>query len=273
MIESMDSEDATRPVVMGILNVTPDSFSDGGRYVDTQDAIRHGRELFAEGAGIVDVGGESTRPGAREVPESDELRRILPVVEALADIGVVSIDTRKERVAKSALRAGASIINDVSARLGAIAAESGAGWVAMHAQGAPETMQHSPHYVDVVEEVYRFLEGCRTLAEKIGIQRLYLDPGIGFGKTVDHNLALLRNLGRFLDLDTPILVGISRKSFLAALTRLQSTADPLEREEESLAANIWALEHGASVVRVHRVAPVVEYLRLVDAMRIAKGQS
>jgi dihydropteroate synthase len=256
---------------MGILNVTPDSFSDGGRYIDTLDAIRHGRELFEEGAGIVDVGGESTRPGAQEVPEAEELRRILPVVEALAEVGVVSIDTRKEHVAKLALRAGATIVNDVTATLGAIAAEFEAGWVAMHAKGNPETMQHSPHYADVVDEVYRFLEDCRNRAEKLGVQELYLDPGIGFGKTVDHNLALLRDLGRFLDLGAPILVGISRKSFLADLTRLRRRTDPMDREEESLAVNIWALAHGASVVRVHEVSPVIEYLRLVEAMRMTEG--
>lgn len=271
MSDAMESNQIMRPVVMGILNVTPDSFSDGGRYVDTQDAIRHGRDLFAQGAGIVDVGGESTRPGAQEVSETEELRRILPVVEALAEDGVVSIDTRKERVAKTALRAGATIVNDVSASLGATAAEFGAGWVAMHAQGVPETMQQSPHYADVVEEVYRFLQGCRIQAEKFGVRELYLDPGIGFGKTVDHNLALLRNLTRFLDLGTPILVGVSRKSFLASLTRLQQMAAPIEREEQSLAANIWALTHGASVVRVHEVSPVIEYLRLVEAMKMTEG--
>jgi dihydropteroate synthase len=271
MSAAIDPDQTTLPVVMGILNVTPDSFSDGGRYVDTQDAIRHGRDLFAQGAGIVDVGGESTRPGAQEVSEAEELRRILPVVEALADDGVVSIDTRKERVAKIALQAGATIVNDVSATLGATAAEFGAGWVAMHAQGVPETMQQSPHYADVVEEVYRFLQDCRIRAEKFGVRELYLDPGIGFGKTVDHNLALLRNLARFLDLGTPILVGVSRKSFLARLTRLRQMAKPMEREEQSLAANIWALAHGASVVRVHEVSPVVEYLRLVDAMRMTES--
>ena len=259
-----------RPAVMGIVNVTPDSFSDGGRYVDTQDAIDHGRELFAQGAAIVDVGGESTRPGARTVPDDQEERRVLPVVEALAEVGVVSIDTRKEAVARSALAHGATIVNDVSASLGRVAAEFGAGWVAMHAQGDPTTMQLAPHYTDVVDEVYRFLEACREDAQTFGVRELYLDPGIGFGKSIHHNLELLRHLVRFGDLGAPVLVGISRKSFLAGLSRLNRIEDPGQREEESLAANIWALTHGASVVRVHEVTPVMEYLKLMDAMEFAR---
>ncbi len=258
-----------RPAVMGIVNVTPDSFSDGGRYVHTQDAIDHGRELFAQGATIVDVGGESTRPGAQTVPDDEERRRVLPVIEALAELGTVSIDTRKEIVARAALQSGATIVNDVSASLGRVAAEFGAGWVAMHAQGDPATMQRAPHYIDVVDEVFRFLERCRQDAESFGIRELYLDPGIGFGKSLHHNLELLRHLTRFGDLGAPVLVGISRKSFLAGLSRLSRIEDPAQRGEESLAANIWALTHGASVVRVHEVTPVVEYLRLVEAMRNA----
>ncbi|MCI2975664.1 MAG: dihydropteroate synthase [Ferrimicrobium sp.] len=255
--------------VMGIVNVTPDSFSDGGRYLDTQAAIAHGYELFAQGASLVDVGGESTRPGARTVPEDEELRRVLPVVEALAERGTVSIDTRKADVARQALRAGATIINDVSASLVTVAADHGAGWVAMHAQGDPQTMQTEPRYVNVVEEVLRFLDNCRVKADRLGVSGIYLDPGIGFGKTVEHNLALLGNLARFRELGAPILIGVSRKSFLAGLTRLGLIGDPSDREEQSLAANIWAIANGASVVRVHDVAPIVEYLRLVEAIESA----
>ncbi len=260
-----------RPVIMGIVNVTPDSFSDGGRYLDTEAALLHGRELFAQGASIVDVGGESTRPGAHMVTEDEELRRVLPVVEGLAECGTVSIDTRKARVARLAVQAGATIVNDVSASLGEVAAELGVGWVAMHAQGDPETMQRAPKYIDVVDEVYRFLEDRLVEAERLGLRELYLDPGIGFGKTAEHNLMLLGNLSRFVGLGAPILIGVSRKSFLANLGRLGPIAKPSEREEQTLAANIWAIAQGARVVRVHEVAPLAEYLGLIEAMETARS--
>ncbi|MCL5973989.1 MAG: dihydropteroate synthase [Actinobacteria bacterium] len=260
-----------RPVIMGIVNVTPDSFSDGGRYLDTEAALLHGRELFAQGASIIDVGGESTRPGAHMVTEDEELRRVLPVVEGLAECGTVSIDTRKARVARLAVQAGATIVNDVSASLGEVAAELGVGWVAMHAQGDPETMQRAPKYIDVVDEVYRFLEDRLVEAERLGLRELYLDPGIGFGKTAEHNLMLLGNLSRFVGLGAPILIGVSRKSFLANLGRLGPIAKPSEREEQTLAANIWAIAQGARVVRVHEVAPLAEYLGLIEAMETARS--
>jgi dihydropteroate synthase len=256
---------------MGIVNVTPDSFSDGGRYLDTEAALLHGRELFAQGASIIDVGGESTRPGAHMVTEDEELRRVLPVVEGLAECGTVSIDTRKARVARLAVQAGATIVNDVSASLGEVAAELGVGWVAMHAQGDPETMQRAPKYIDVVDEVYRFLEDRLVEAERLGLRELYLDPGIGFGKTAEHNLMLLGNLSRFVGLGAPILIGVSRKSFLANLGRLGPIAKPSEREEQTLAANIWAIAQGARVVRVHEVAPLAEYLGLIEAMETARS--
>ena len=260
-----------RPVIMGIVNVTPDSFSDGGRYLDTEAALLHGRELFSQGASIIDVGGESTRPGAHMVTEDEELRRVLPVVEGLAECGTVSIDTRKARVARLAVQAGATIVNDVSASLGEVAAELGVGWVAMHAQGDPETMQRAPKYIDVVDEVYRFLEDRLVEAERLGLRELYLDPGIGFGKTAEHNLMLLGNLSRFVGLGAPILIGVSRKSFLANLGRLGPIAKPSEREEQTLAANIWAIAQGARVVRVHEVAPLAEYLGLIEAMETARS--
>ena len=260
-----------RPVIMGIVNVTPDSFSDGGRYLDTEAALLHGRELFAQGASIIDVGGESTRPGAHMVTEDEELRRVLPVVEGLAECGTVSSDTRKARVARLAVQAGATIVNDVSASLGEVAAELGVGWVAMHAQGDPETMQRAPKYIDVVDEVYRFLEDRLVEAERLGLRELYLDPGIGFGKTAEHNLMLLGNLSRFVGLGAPILIGVSRKSFLANLGRLGPIAKPSEREEQTLAANIWAIAQGARVVRVHEVAPLAEYLGLIEAMETARS--
>jgi len=258
--------------IMGIVNVTPDSFSDGGRYFDPARAVEHGLELFAEGADIVDVGGESTRPGAVPVPEEEELRRVLPVVEALAPWGVVSVDTTKFRVAREAVAAGARIVNDVSGRLGQVAAELGAGWVAMHAKGDPATMQLNPTYADVVAEVRDWLAARLAEARQLGIEDLWLDPGIGFGKRVEHNLALLAHLPELAALGAPVLVGVSRKSVLAALSSREGVLPPSEREEQSLAAAIYALSRGASIVRVHRVRPVRDYLRLIAAMEEA-GQA
>lgn len=255
--------------IMGIVNVTPDSFSDGGRYFDPARAIEHGLELFAEGADIVDVGGESTRPGAVPVPEAEELRRVLPVVEALAPYGVVSIDTVKPAVARAALQAGATIVNDVSGRLGLVAAEVGAVWIAMHSQGDPQTMQANPTYGDVVGEVSAWLGERRDEGRALGVREVWLDPGIGFGKTLAHNLALIAHLRQIKALGAPVVIGVSRKSMLAELSRAEPALPPLEREEQSLAAAIWAIEHGADVVRVHRVRPIRDYLRLAAAMEEA----
>ncbi len=258
-------------LVMGIVNVTPDSFSDGGRYFEHARAVEHGLELFAEGADIVDVGGESTRPGAVPVAEAEELRRVIPVIEALAPYGTISVDTVKEGVARAAVRAGATILNDVSGRLGPVAAELGVGWIAMHAKGDPQTMQQNPTYDDVVSEVRAWLAARLEEGRSLGVGRIWLDPGIGFGKTLAHNLALLGHLDALSTLGAPLAIGVSRKSMLAELCRAHGPLPPLEREEQSLAAAIWSIEHGVQLVRVHRVRPVRDYLHLRAAMHDAVG--
>ncbi|HET7522745.1 MAG TPA: dihydropteroate synthase [Acidimicrobiales bacterium] len=251
--------------VMGVLNVTPDSFSDGGRWLDPQAAVAHGREMAAEGADIIDVGGESTRPGALPVSEEEELRRVLPVVEALADEGLaVSIDTRKASVARAAVAAGASIINDVSSELWPVAAETGAGWVAMHMPADPEVMQSHAHYDDVVGEVRAYLVQRANEAVRAGVQRVWIDPGIGFGKTAEHNLSLLRHLDELVGTGFPVLVGTSRKSFLGRLAPEGGGAPsgPSDRLEGTVATTTWAITRGADVVRVHDVRPASQAVRL-----------
>jgi len=245
---------------MGVLNVTPDSFSDGGLWFDHEAAVRHGRELFAEGADVVDVGGESTRPGAGPVSEAEEQRRVLPVIEALAPLGRISVDTRHRAVAEAAVAAGATLINDISASLGDVAAEAGVGWVAMHMRGEPRTMQHQPRYDDVVAEVRDHLVARATMATDRGVREVWIDPGIGFGKTIDHNLSLLGHLGELVATGFPVLVGASRKSFLGTIT---GGRPPGERLAASLAAAVWAGHVGAGMVRVHDVAPTVKAMRVV----------
>jgi dihydropteroate synthase len=245
---------------MGVLNVTPDSFSDGGRWFDHRAAVAHGLELFAAGADVVDVGGESTRPGAAAVEEAEELRRVIPVVEALAPYGRVSIDTRKPAVAEAAVEAGASLVNDVSARLWAVAAAGGAGFVAMHMQGSPQTMQEAPSYGDVVAEVRDFLVERAERARAAGVEEVWIDPGIGFGKDLRHNLLLLRHLGVLVDTGYPVLVGASRKSFLRRLLGEQRPDDVLDG---SLAAAVMALASGVGMVRVHDVAATVQARQVV----------
>jgi|SRR5687767_4744688 len=250
------------PLVMGVLNVTPDSFSDGGRYLDQAAAVARGHELVAEGADVVDVGGESTRPGAELVPEAEELHRVLPVVEALAPHVRVSVDTRKRAVAEAAVAAGATLVNDVSASLHEVAAAAGVGWVAMHMRGEPATMQDDPRYDDVVGEVRDFLVARAEAAVAAGVEEVWIDPGIGFGKTVEHNLCLLKHVGRLVATGFPVVVGTSRKGFLGALT---GGAGPDDRLEASLATAVQALAGGARMVRVHEVAPTVQAARLVGA--------
>ena len=261
--------------VMGILNVTPDSFSDGGRFLEPAAAIEHGRALLAEGADIVDVGGESTRPGAREVSAQEELARVGPVIEALAaERGrsgvVISVDTSKASVAAAALEAGASFVNDVTALRGdagmvGVVAVSGAECCLMHMLGDPRTMQRDPRYQDVVSEVKSFLEERLAFAVGEGVreQQVLLDPGIGFGKTVAHNLQLLARLDELVSIGRPIVVGTSRKSFLARLTTRPS--EPHERLAGTLATSVLAFERGASVLRVHDVAPAREALEVAAA--------
>ena len=257
---------------MGVVNVTPDSFSDGGDWFNPEAAIARGRALAAAGADIVDVGGESTRPGAVEVAEAEECRRILPVVAALAaDAIPVSVDTRHPGVLRAALDAGASIANDVSAltadpaSLGLVA-ETGASAVLVHMQGRPESMQDDPHYEDVVEDVFAFLAGrveaCR--AAGIGPERLAVDPGYGFGKTLEHNLALLRGLERFGALGCTVAVGVSRK---ASLGRISGEPDPRRRFPESLAAGLFALDRGVRLLRVHDVGETRRALAVWQALR------
>jgi dihydropteroate synthase len=254
---------------MGVLNVTPDSFSDGGRFLDADLAVEHGRQLIAEGADIVDVGGESSRPGAEPVAEDEELRRVVPVVEALAGEVRVSIDTVKPAVARAAVAAGATLVNDVSATLAPVAAELGAGYVVMHRQGSPATMQQAPHYDDVVAEVTAFLAREAEAARALGIDEVWVDPGIGFGKTIDHNLSLLRHLDEIAAPGFPVVVGTSRKGFLGLLVgRSDGAADPApvdDRLEASVATATWAMAHGARMVRVHDVLPTIQAAKVVAA--------
>jgi dihydropteroate synthase len=262
---------ARRCLVMGVVNVTPDSFSDGGRYLDPEAAVAHGLALVAEGADLLDVGGESTRPGATDVPEAVELERVLPVVEELARTAEVpvSIDTRKAAVAAAALAAGATMVNDVSAGrhdpdLLGVAADAKVPLVLMHMLGTPATMQDDPRYDDVVAEVEAFLaERCRA-AEAAGVdhQALVVDPGIGFGKRDQDNYALLDQLARFTRLGHPVMVGTSRKGFIGRA--LDSPAD--QRVEGTAATVVWAVERGARIVRVHDVAPMVRAVRMTEAM-------
>jgi dihydropteroate synthase len=253
-------------LVMGVLNVTPDSFSDGGRWFDRAAAVAHGRRLVAEGADVVDVGGESTRPGAEPVDEAEELRRVVPVVEALAGDGSVriSIDTRKPAVAAAAVAAGATIVNDVSGApdVADVAAATGAGWIAMHMRGDPRTMQQDPVYEDVVGEVRDFLVGRAESAREAGVAEIWIDPGIGFGKTIGHNLSLLRHLRTFVSTGWPVAIGASRKGFLG---KLAGGAPVDDRLEGSLAVATWAMAEGVALVRVHDVAPTVQALKLVSA--------
>jgi dihydropteroate synthase len=269
-----------KPLVMGVLNVTPDSFSDGGRFLDPEVAVAHGLALLAEGADVVDVGGESTRPGAEPVAAAEELRRVLPVVRALAAHGRVSIDTRKAEVAEAAVEAGATLVNDVSASLHEVAAAAGVGWVAMHMQGEPPTMQRAPTYGDVVAEVGDFLVARATAAVEAGVPEVWIDPGIGFGKTPAQNLSLIRHLDRLVATGFPVVVGVSRKRFLGQVLAASDAGkiglldaapagqEPVpadDRLEGSLAAAVWAIHCGVRMVRVHDVRATVHASRVVAA--------
>ena len=258
------------PLVMGVLNVTPDSFFDGGRFVNVEVAVAQGLEMASQGAQVVDVGGESTRPGAAQVSQDEELRRVVPVVAALRDrlppSVRVSIDTRRARVAEEALGAGASLVNDMSASLWEVAAQAGAGWVAAHMRGDPRTMQQTISFTDVVTEVRDELLAAVEPARRAGLQEVWIDPGIGFGKTVEHNLQLLRHLRALVDTGLPVAVGTSRKSFLGRLIDPSPSGPaPLEdRLEGSIATAVWAVAEGADMVRVHDVAATVQALRIVS---------
>ncbi len=266
-----------RPLVMGIVNVTPDSFSDGGRYEAPSDAVAHALRLRGAGADIIDIGGESTRPGAVPVSPAEEIARVRPVVSRLAAEKAfpVSIDTRRAHVAVACVEAGASIINDVSGfsdpAMRSVAAGSRAGVVVMHMLGEPAMMQDDPRYGDVVAEVREYLlaRADDLRAAGVGADRICIDPGIGFGKTSEHNLDLLRGLPEIAAAGYPVLLGASRKRFIAALGGTGAD-DPLQRLGGSIAAAVWAVTHGAAIVRVHDVAETVQAMRVVHA--IAKGR-
>ncbi|OFW77886.1 MAG: dihydropteroate synthase [Actinobacteria bacterium RBG_19FT_COMBO_70_19] len=262
---------AERTLVMGVVNVTPDSFSDGGRYLDADAAVTHALGLVEDGADIVDIGGESTRPHADPVTSEEERERVLPVIEHLAAAHpglAISIDTRKPEVAAAALAAGACIVNDVSGGRSEgmfdVVREADAGMVLMHMLGEPKTMQEAPHYDDVVAEVKEYLRGRIEAAEWAGIrpQALAIDPGIGFGKNLEHNLALIRHLDALADLGRPILVGPSRKRFIGAILDLPEG----ERVEGTAGAVAWLVGRGAHIVRVHDVRQIVRVVRVVDAI-------
>jgi dihydropteroate synthase len=284
-------------LVMGIVNVTPDSFSDGGKFLNADAAVRHALKLAGEGAEILDIGGESTRPGAKPVSEKEELRRVIPVIEKLAEQlergrparrnlkpqlaggppalrALISIDTMKPAVARAALAAGASIVNDVAAsrsneEMWRVVFEFRAGYVCMHAQGTPQTMQRNPRYKDVVSEVRGFFQERLKQLQAHGVapEQVVLDPGIGFGKTAEHNLELLAQLGRFTTLRRPLLLGVSRKSFLGKF----SGANANERLPASLACAILAVESGAHIIRAHDVLETVQALRMARAVRALRN--
>ena len=263
---------SSRGLIMGIVNVTPDSFSDGGRFADPGRAVEHALAMVADGADILDIGGESTRPGAEPVGEAEELRRVLPVIRALRSQSqvLISIDTMKASVARAALDAGADIINDVTGLRGdaamvRLASETHCGLVAMHMIGDPQTMQNAPHYENVVAEVRGYLEERLRVLTNAGIdkQRIVLDPGFGFGKTLEHNLTLLRHLPDLIINDRPLLIGVSRKSMIGKVIHSTDMAD---RYWPTVALTAHAREHGARIIRVHDVKPNAQALRMIEAI-------
>ena len=267
--------DLSRPLVMGIVNVTPDSFSDGGRLATAAAAIAHCEQLLADGAQLLDIGGESTRPGSKPVPADEELARVLPVLEAALRLGCpVSVDTNKPEVMAAVLARGADIVNDINAlqapgALDVIAAHAGCGVCLMHMRGTPEAMQLRPHYGDVVDEVGAFLRerAAEVVARGVAAERIVFDPGIGFGKSVEHNMALLRRQRELLALGRPLLVGWSRKSTLGAITGRGVG----ERQAASVAAALAAVQSGALIVRVHDVAATVDALKVWQAAGLGHG--
>ena len=259
-----------RTLLMGVLNVTPDSFSDGGRFSNSKAAIAHGLRLVEEGADILDIGGESTRPGAKPVEEQEEIRRVMPVIEALAPRIPISIDTMKPAVARAAVNAGAIIINDVGANrtdveMWQVVADTQAGYVLMHMQGAPQTMQNDPSYENVIREVNDFFDERlkRLNAFGIAVDQVILDVGIGFGKTSEHNLQLLGSLNAFTRWKRPILLGASRKGFIGRITGAEQ---PTERVPGSLACACWGIAAGASIIRAHDMAATRQAVRMTESI-------
>ena len=273
-IRDRDLDPADHTLIMGIVNATPDSFSDGGYHADREEAVIHGLALWDQGADVVDVGGESTRPGAEPVSVAEETRRVVPVIADLVDAGVVvSVDTMKAEVAAAAVAAGAQIVNDVSAlqdpEMASVCAESGVGVVLMHMLGNPRTMQDDPQYGNVVAEVGEYLEERAAYAMAAGIERsrLCVDPGIGFGKTFDHNLELLAGIASLCELGLPVLIGTSRKGFLGQILRDAGVASEADERDVATAATVaLAIAGGASVVRVHNVSHALQAARTADAM-------
>lgn len=269
------------PLVMAVLNVTPDSFSDGGRFLSLSDALDRAGEMISEGADIIDVGGESTRPGAAETSIDVELERVIPVIEALAGRVRLSIDTRHEPVARAAVAAGADMINDVSASLWTVAADTHTSWVAMHMVGTPADMQNSPEYVDVVGEVRDFLVERGTVARAAGVADVWIDPGIGFGKTLEHNLSLLGAIDELAATGFPVVIGTSRKAMLGQLTARSDrrvgfgTGDAVapvdDRHASSISTATWAMTQGAAMVRVHDVRAHVHAASVVAGQVISRA--
>lgn len=261
-----------RPLVMGVLNITPDSFSDGGRFYDADAAVAHAEQLVSEGADLLDVGGESTRPGSQRVEATEQLRRILPALSRIAKLPmVISVDTTLSEVARAAVEHGAHVINDISAGrddpgMFPLAARLGTPIVLMHMLGQPATMQDAPSYTDVVAEVSQFLEERMRIAESHGVSRgnILLDPGIGFGKQVEHNLTLIRDLSQFASLGRPLVVGTSRKRFIGRIT---GETTPADRVIGTAASVAWTVANGAAIVRVHDVRPMIQVVRLIRAIQ------
>ena len=265
-----------RTWIMGILNVTPDSFSDGGRYLDANRAIDCAHQMIEDGADIIDIGGESSRPGALPVSTDEELTRVLPVIETLVNgtDTLISIDTYKPTVARNALQAGAHIVNDITAlgdlEMTEVVAEMDAGLILMHMKGVPHTMQRSPAYHDLIPEILTFLRNRVDKAQAEGVcpDQIMIDPGIGFGKTAEHNLEILRSLDAFRSLDKPILIGTSRKAFIGKILNLPN---PDDRLEGTAATVTWAIAHGADVVRVHDVKAMCQVAQMTDAIHRRTG--
>ncbi len=263
------SSSATK--ILGVLNVTPDSFSDGGRFIDHGAAIVHAKDMLANGADMIDVGGESTRPGAAPLDAEVEISRVLPVVESLSPLCRVAVDTRHVEVARAAVAAGASIINDVSASLWELAAELGTGWIAMHMQGEPGSMQRNPTYDDVVSEVCWFLTDKAKTAAAAGVTEIWIDPGFGFGKSLDHNLQLLAHIDRFVETGWPVAIGTSRKSMLGQLIARSDGADQQTPPEDRLVGSVttatYAMLHGVALIRVHDVKAAKQAATVVAGER------
>lgn len=264
---------SARTHVMGVLNVTPDSFSDGGKFLKANDAVAHGKKMEADGADFIDVGGASTRPGAEEVSADEELKRVIPVITALAkEVSIpISVDTYRAEVADEALKAGALIVNDISAfafdaAMAETIAKHNASAVAMHIKGTPKDMQKDPQYDDLMSEIISYFENVAWKANVAGIKQVIIDPGIGFGKTVEHNLQIIKNLSDLKRLDTPIMVGVSRKSMIG---KILSTEDVNDRHEGTITLNTISVLNGAHIIRVHDALEGVRTARMIDAYRRA----